>query len=138
MRNHVIGDLLGATAKHRVLFHGAAAGDGDEIAHCRVLLAGVPDHPVAEALEKNATSSAAKAWPRPDCPAWEEWFTAPACDGFVLAASHTPGAYDDVVRLLVPELQPRGLFQKDYAGPTLHDNLGLAIPRAADWRAARR
>ena len=68
----------------------------------------------------------------------EEWFTAPACDGFVLAASNMPGAYDDVVRLLVPELQRRGLFQKDYAGPTLRDNLGLAIPRAADWHAARR
>ena len=68
----------------------------------------------------------------------EEWFTAPACDGFVVAASHMPGAYDDVVRLLGPELQRRGLFQKDYAGPTLRDNLGLAIPRAADWRAARR
>jgi alkanesulfonate monooxygenase SsuD/methylene tetrahydromethanopterin reductase-like flavin-dependent oxidoreductase (luciferase family) len=47
----------------------------------------------------------------------EEWFTAPACDGFVLAASHMPGAYDDVVRLLA-ELQRRGLVQKDYAGPT--------------------
>ena len=68
----------------------------------------------------------------------EEWFTAPACDGFVLAASSMPGAYDDVVRLLVPELQRRGLFQKNYTGPTLRDNLGLAIPRAADWHAARR
>jgi hypothetical protein len=68
----------------------------------------------------------------------EEWFTAPSCDGFVLAASHMPGAYDDVVRLLVPELQRRGLFQKHYAGPTLRDNLGLAIPRTAEWRAARR
>ncbi len=54
----------------------------------------------------------------------EEWFTAPACDGFVLAASNMPGAYDDVVRLLVPELQRRGLFHKEYAGPTLRDNLG--------------
>jgi FMN-dependent oxidoreductase (nitrilotriacetate monooxygenase family) len=68
----------------------------------------------------------------------EEWFTAPACDGFVLAATHMPGLYDDVVRLLVPELQRRGLFQKDYAGPTLRENLGLPIPRAADWHAARR
>ena len=49
----------------------------------------------------------------------EEWFTAPACDGFVLAATNMPGSYDDVVRLLVPELQRRGLFQKEYAGPTL-------------------
>jgi FMN-dependent oxidoreductase (nitrilotriacetate monooxygenase family) len=68
----------------------------------------------------------------------EEWFTAPACDGFVLAATSMPGAYDDVVRLLVPELQRRGLFQKEYAGPTLRENLGLEIPRAADWHAARR
>jgi alkanesulfonate monooxygenase SsuD/methylene tetrahydromethanopterin reductase-like flavin-dependent oxidoreductase (luciferase family) len=68
----------------------------------------------------------------------EEWFTAPACDGFVLAASSIPGTYDDLVQLLVPELQRRGLFQKKYAGPTLRDNLGLPIPRAADWHAARR
>jgi len=58
----------------------------------------------------------------------EEWFTAPACDGFVLAASSMPGAYDDVVRLLVPELQHRRLFQKEYAGPTLRDNLGWRYP----------
>jgi FMN-dependent oxidoreductase (nitrilotriacetate monooxygenase family) len=68
----------------------------------------------------------------------EEWFTAPACDGFVLAATHMPGAYEDVVRLLVPELQRRGLFHEEYAGPTLRDNLGLEVPRAADWHAARR
>ena len=67
----------------------------------------------------------------------EEWFTAPACDGFVLAASSMPGAYDDVVRLLVPELQRRGLFRKEYAGPTLRENLGLPIPLAADWHGYR-
>ena len=68
----------------------------------------------------------------------EAWFTAPACDGFVLAATHMPGAYEDVVRLLVPELQRRGLFQTDYAGPTLRETLGLPIPRAADWHRSRR
>jgi alkanesulfonate monooxygenase SsuD/methylene tetrahydromethanopterin reductase-like flavin-dependent oxidoreductase (luciferase family) len=50
--------------------------------------------------------------PRPVADQMEEWFTAPACDGFVLAATSMPGAYDDAVRLLVPELQRRGLFQK--------------------------
>ena len=49
-----------------------------------------------------------------------------------------PGAHEDVVRLLVPELQRRGLFQKEYNGTTLRENLGLKIPRAADWHAARR
>ncbi|MEZ5098262.1 MAG: LLM class flavin-dependent oxidoreductase [Thermoleophilia bacterium] len=63
----------------------------------------------------------------------EEWFTRPACDGFVLAATHVPGAYEDFVRLVVPELQRRGLHQKAYRGTTLRENLGL--PRAArgDW-----
>jgi FMN-dependent oxidoreductase (nitrilotriacetate monooxygenase family) len=68
----------------------------------------------------------------------EEWFTAPACDGFVLAATHMPGSYEDVVRLLVPELQRRGLFHKDYAGQTLRETLGLPIPQAADWHRMRR
>lgn len=58
----------------------------------------------------------------------EEWFTAPACDGFVISATHMPGAYEDVVRLVVPELQRRSLFQTEYTGRTLRDNLGLPYP----------
>jgi alkanesulfonate monooxygenase SsuD/methylene tetrahydromethanopterin reductase-like flavin-dependent oxidoreductase (luciferase family) len=62
----------------------------------------------------------------------EEWFTAEACDGFVLAATHIPGAYEDFVRLVVPELQRRGLFHCDYPGATLCENVGL--PAAPAWR----
>ena len=64
----------------------------------------------------------------------EEWFTSGACDGFVLAATHMPGAYEDFVRLVVPELQRRGLFHADYAGNTLRENLGLPRPGRGDWR----
>jgi FMN-dependent oxidoreductase (nitrilotriacetate monooxygenase family) len=55
----------------------------------------------------------------------EQWFTEGACDGFVIGASHVPGTYEDFVRWVVPELQRRGLHQKDYAGPTLRENLGF-------------
>jgi alkanesulfonate monooxygenase SsuD/methylene tetrahydromethanopterin reductase-like flavin-dependent oxidoreductase (luciferase family) len=58
----------------------------------------------------------------------EEWYSSAACDGFVLCATHVPGGYEDFVRLVVPELQRRGLFRKEYAGSTLRDNLGLARP----------
>ena len=58
----------------------------------------------------------------------EAWFQAGACDGFVLAATHMPGAYRDFVDLVVPELQRRGLFRSDYTPGTLRDNLGLARP----------
>ncbi len=66
----------------------------------------------------------------------EEWFAAPACDGFVIAATHMPGTYEDLVRLVVPELQRRGLFQHDYAGATLRENLGLPRPTARQWWGA--
>ena len=56
----------------------------------------------------------------------EEWFTGGACDGFVLAATHMPGAYEDFVRLVVPELQRRGLFQLEYRGSTLRESLSLS------------
>lgn len=71
--------------------------------------------------------------PRDVADGLEEWFSSGACDGFVLAATHIPGAYDDFVRLVVPELQRRDLFRRAYPGTTLRDTLGL--PRAArgDW-----
>jgi len=58
----------------------------------------------------------------------EAWFSGRACDGFVLAATHTPGSYEDFARLVVPVLQKRGLLHEDYAGPTLRENLGLKRP----------
>jgi alkanesulfonate monooxygenase SsuD/methylene tetrahydromethanopterin reductase-like flavin-dependent oxidoreductase (luciferase family) len=61
----------------------------------------------------------------------EEWFTTEACDGFVIAATHSPGAYEDAVRMVVPELQRRGVFRTEYAGSTLRENLGLDRPECA-------
>lgn len=58
----------------------------------------------------------------------EEWFVGEACDGFVIAATHVPGAYEDVVRMVVPELQRRGLFRDSYDGVTLRDTLGIPRP----------
>jgi FMN-dependent oxidoreductase (nitrilotriacetate monooxygenase family) len=60
----------------------------------------------------------------------EEWFDGDACDGFVIAATHVPGAYEDVVRLVVPELQRRGVFRERYTGSTLRDHLRLERPAA--------
>jgi hypothetical protein len=35
---------------------------------------------------------------------------------------------------VVPELQRRGLFQREYAGTTLRENLGLPRPARGAWR----
>jgi FMN-dependent oxidoreductase (nitrilotriacetate monooxygenase family) len=67
----------------------------------------------------------------------EQWFVERACDGFVVSATHVPGAYEDFVRFVVPELQRRGLFRSDFAGTTLRENLGLPVPQVGDWRRTR-
>jgi hypothetical protein len=64
----------------------------------------------------------------------EAWFTAPACDGFVLSATHVPGAYEDFVRFVVPELQRRRLFRDDFSAASLRENLGLPRPAVGSWR----
>src|SRR5579872_3337322 len=56
----------------------------------------------------------------------EQWFVEGAADGFNILPAHFPGAFNDFVDLVVPELQRRGLFRHDYQGRTLRDHLGLA------------
>lgn len=58
----------------------------------------------------------------------EEWFRAGACDGFNVQPAYMPGAFDDFVDLVVPELRKRGLIRKDYEGTTLRDYFGLPRP----------
>jgi FMN-dependent oxidoreductase (nitrilotriacetate monooxygenase family) len=56
----------------------------------------------------------------------EEWFDAGAADGYNILPPYFPGAFDDFVDLVVPELQRRGLFRREYEGTTLRDHFGLA------------
>lgn len=57
-----------------------------------------------------------------------QWFESRSCDGFVIAATHFPGAFEDFVRLVVPELRARGLVRTEYSGKTLRENLSLDRP----------
>jgi FMN-dependent oxidoreductase (nitrilotriacetate monooxygenase family) len=69
----------------------------------------------------------------------EDWFVSERADGFVVMPAYFPGAFDDFVDKVVPELQRRGLYRKDYSGTTLRDHLGLERPsprRVADAPAA--
>jgi alkanesulfonate monooxygenase len=59
----------------------------------------------------------------------QHWLEAEACDGFNIMFPTIPGGVEDFVRLVVPELQRRGIFRQEYAGTTLRDHLGLPRPR---------
>jgi FMN-dependent oxidoreductase (nitrilotriacetate monooxygenase family) len=118
-------ELASATGTHSVLERAVAK-------------TGVPNPTVRELVQ--ATGYATLEHPLLFCgspsdvaDSLEEWFAAEACDGFVLVATHVPGTYEDFTRLVVPELQRRGVYRREYAGTTLRENLGLPRP-AADGR----
>lgn len=58
----------------------------------------------------------------------EEWLMTEGCDGFNAMFPYLPGGLDDFVDLVVPELQRRELFRREYEGTTLRENLGLPRP----------
>lgn len=97
-----------------------------------VQLSGKPNPTVADFVKHSARGTIHEfpvfcGSPKDVADEMEKWFTEGASDGFVVAGSYLPGSYEDFVRLAVPELQRRGLFQKDYAYKTLRENLGLQM-----------
>jgi alkanesulfonate monooxygenase len=58
----------------------------------------------------------------------EQWLAERGSDGFNVMFPYLPEGLDDFVDKVVPELQRRGLFRREYQGPTLRDHLGLPRP----------
>jgi len=85
---------------------------------------------------RGQTESAIVGGPKEIADVMEEMFVNRGCDGFVVAATHVPGAYADFVRHVIPEVQRRGLYHKDYAGKTLRENLGLPRPAVGAWKVS--
>jgi alkanesulfonate monooxygenase SsuD/methylene tetrahydromethanopterin reductase-like flavin-dependent oxidoreductase (luciferase family) len=61
----------------------------------------------------------------------ENWFRAGSADGFSLSPNYQPGVLEDFVDQVIPILQKRGLFRREYEGDTLRENLGLPRPENA-------
>ncbi|WP_068270881.1 LLM class flavin-dependent oxidoreductase [Aldersonia kunmingensis] len=58
----------------------------------------------------------------------EQWFRTGAADGFNIMPPVFPDGLDTFADHVVPLLQQRGIFRRDYAGETLREHLGLARP----------
>ncbi len=67
----------------------------------------------------------------------EEWLLTEGSDGFNVMFPYLPGGLDDFVDRVVPELQRRGLFRREYEGATLRENLGLPRPENRFFGATR-
>lgn len=53
----------------------------------------------------------------------QDIFESEACDGFVIGTSTTPMGLQNIVDLIVPESQRRGLYRTKYTGATFRENL---------------
>ncbi|AMN40585.1 LLM class flavin-dependent oxidoreductase [Rhodoplanes sp. Z2-YC6860] len=89
----------------------------------------------------NVTAAARGHWviygtPKRIADTLEEWFTSGLADGFVIMPAYFPGAFDDFVDRVVPELQRRGLYRTEYSGTTLRSHLGLERPGVMRRQAA--
>jgi alkanesulfonate monooxygenase len=58
----------------------------------------------------------------------QAWLETEACDGFNVMFPYLPGGLEAFVDRVVPELQRRGLFRREYEGRTLREHLGLPRP----------
>jgi FMN-dependent oxidoreductase (nitrilotriacetate monooxygenase family) len=58
----------------------------------------------------------------------EQWLVEAGSDGFNVMFPFLPAGLDDFVDQVVPELQRRGIFRREYEGKTLRENLGLPRP----------
>ena len=58
----------------------------------------------------------------------QAWLEGRGSDGFNIMFPYMPGGLDDFVDKVVPELQRRGIFRREYEGHTLRENLGLPRP----------
>jgi len=58
----------------------------------------------------------------------EQWFVEKGADGFNVVPPYSIKGLEDFTRLVVPELQRRGIFRKEYEGNTYRENLGLNRP----------
>ncbi|MFZ2004667.1 MAG: LLM class flavin-dependent oxidoreductase [Stellaceae bacterium] len=87
----------------------------------------------------NLTAAARGHWvicgtPKKIADILEEWFVEKAADGYNILPAYFPGAFADFVDLVIPELQRRGLFRREYEGRTLREHFGLAPAPVPDAR----
>ena len=73
----------------------------------------------------------------------QEWFEAGLADGFMIQPAYFPGAFNDFVDLVVPELQRRGLFRQgicrnDFARPLAPGRRVITVSSAGERSAQAR
>jgi alkanesulfonate monooxygenase len=92
---------------------------------------------IAQVVAGARAKMVVKGTPRQIADHMERWYVEEAADGFNVMPPYLPGALDEFVTLIIPELQRRGLFRTEYEGRTLREHLGLRRPESRYKRPPR-
>jgi alkanesulfonate monooxygenase SsuD/methylene tetrahydromethanopterin reductase-like flavin-dependent oxidoreductase (luciferase family) len=84
---------------------------------------------LAERVAAQRTSKNIVGTPEQIAGVLETWSQNGAADGFVIGSPILPASLTAFVDEVVPILQRKGLFRRDYAGSTLREHLGLPRPQ---------
>lgn len=110
----------------------AAYTDGQNSTRDRVLEVAERDGPsirqLANQVAGGRTSSAAVGTAEDVADLLANWYEQGAADGFVISPPVLTKGLETFVDKVVPILQDRGLFRKEYEGETLRDRLDLSYP----------
>jgi long-chain alkane monooxygenase len=68
----------------------------------------------------------------------EQWIAETGIDGFNLTYAVMPETYENIVELLIPELQRRGIYKKEYRPGTLREKLFEKGPYLPETHPGRR
>ncbi|WP_174614532.1 LLM class flavin-dependent oxidoreductase [Virgibacillus ihumii] len=69
----------------------------------------------------------------------EEWAIEGDADGFNIAQTYSPGTFEEFVDYVVPELQKRGIYRKEYEAKTLRENMfGKGQPHLPENHPAKK
>ena len=67
----------------------------------------------------------------------ESWVDETGVGGFNLAATAVPESWEQITGLLIPELQRRGRYKKEYASGTLREKLGSSARVSGNHAASK-
>ena len=89
---------------------------------------GKTDRAAARPAARRASGLAIVGTPETIADEMEEWLVTKV-RRLPVQFPYLPGGLDDFVDRVVPELQRRGIFRREYEGTTLRENLGLPRPK---------
>lgn len=126
---HMLGDVIDLDALGEDDYlPDLAESNANKSAQMRILKSAREENLTIKDLYQRQASKGAPCFvgtPKQVADEMQAWFGGRAADGFIFLMDYFPTSLTDFNRLVVPELQKRGIYRESYEATTLRGNLGF-------------